>query len=78
MRGSARIEVAFIQRTHGTLRFLREPLMRASGAFAAQQAAEAGGRAAPSNRSASAFRVPRGGSPVVGPPRPTTNPSRDP
>jgi hypothetical protein len=25
MRGSARIEVAFIQRTHGTLRFLCEP-----------------------------------------------------
>jgi hypothetical protein len=53
MRGSARIEVAFIWHTHGTLRFLREPLMRASGAFTIQQAAGADGRTAPGDRAAS-------------------------
>jgi hypothetical protein len=34
MGGSARIEVAFIEHTDTTLRYLRGPLMRDSGAFA--------------------------------------------
>jgi hypothetical protein len=65
MHGSARIEVGFIQRTDGTLRFLRAPLMRASGAFTVQQAAEADGRAAQSDRSAVVLTLPRGRSPMV-------------
>jgi len=56
MRGSARIEAAFIQRAHGTLRFLCEHLMRASGAFAAHQAAEVDGRAAQASRGSAARR----------------------